>query len=597
MSFDPPGFALIVDPTGARRSQFGDWAYTVGGSLLFEKEDCVAYGFGVSKLGPAGWSDNGTAGVLLGELRTADETAAGGGWYQGNAEPLALMFTQYGAAGLRSVEGLFCCATWNQASQRLTLFRDPSSARAIYWYKGEGWLAVATRLDLLVRQPGIRRNIGRRGLVEYLRFLDVSPPNTIYDGVVAIEPGVPTILSVDGGTFAEEELAVQKETEQSTTNQGAFENAVDALDEALQQSIAARLMPDMLTGISLSGGVDSSLLCAIGAGLDPDRVAAFTLGFDERAFDESPTATSVAEHLRMTHHRFSYTLDDYFARFPEFAGRIDLPFADPAGLPTLMFFEDVQQTTNLLLDGTGADTLVGVIPARHTRIATQYVSRLPRAVRRLVGGILGRLPIASEYSALWDFDSPEDLLIRWKGWTRDEIAILCNTEVDLHDTRFFRLYRDFSRHDHFERYSALLGNLPDDRVHQAAELTGLAVRFPYWDHQVEAVIQTLPRNFRSTEDEPKRLLRALLSRYVPRELWEQPKHGFDFPFLALMRHNDNALIDRYLAPAIVKEFAIVDAKTVATYVDRFVGGDDGLAFRVWGLVVLFAWLEHHFAAR
>jgi asparagine synthase (glutamine-hydrolysing) len=246
-----------------------------------------------------------------------------------------------------------------------------------------------------------------------------------------------------------------------------------------------------------------------------------------------------------------------------------------------------------VLDGTGADTLLGVMPARHLRIATQYAALLPRALRHAIAGVLRRIPGTAGYAPVFDFDAPEDLLIRWKGWTRDEIAALTGAPVDFGDTRFFRIYRRFAPAEHFERYSALLGNLPDDRVHQAAELTGLKVRFPYWDGRVEQLIRSLPRDYRYTAAEPKRLLRALLGRYVPRHLWDVPKHGFDFPFVALLQYDSFALVRRYLDTGRLKRQGLVEARMVDEYIEAFEAGDSGLGFRIWALVVLFAWLEHH----
>jgi asparagine synthase (glutamine-hydrolysing) len=207
--------------------------------------------------------------------------------------------------------------------------------------------------------------------------------------------------------------------------------------------------------------------------------------------------------------------------------------------------------------------------------------------------VLRRLPGTAGYAPVFDFDAPEDLLIRWKGWTREEIAALTGAPVDLDHTRFFRVYRQFARGDHFDRYSALLGNLPDDRVHQAAELTGLQVRFPYWDRDVEQLIRGLPRDYRYTEAEPKRLLRALLGRYVPRHVWDAPKHGFDFPFVTLLQYDALALVRRYLDTGLLKRQGLVEARRVVEYVRAFQAGDSGLGFRIWALVVLFAWLEHH----
>jgi asparagine synthase (glutamine-hydrolysing) len=602
MLANPPGFLLIWDADGEQIPRWMAWAEARGANALFSSSPVVALGFGDTTNGPTVWSNDHGTGVFFGELYAPLSESSGGKppsaeTPSNHASVLAATYANEGSPGFRSLNGIFCAVVWDEKRQTLVLFRDASCAHPLYWMRAEGWAAAATRLDLLVDLPGVEKGVGAPGLVEYLRFLDVSPPNTLYSGIRSLEPGVPASFS---GKDLEYDHAApsRKPRDVATQNciDASFQASVDALDEALRQSVAERLLTTEQTGISLSGGVDSSLMCAIGASQARERVTAFTLGFDEEGFDESPTARALAGHFGIEHRNYVYSLEDYAARFKDFVSRIDLPFADPAGLPTRMFFEDCRKHTDVLLDGTGADTLVGVMPARHTRIATQYVARIPNAVRRFVGRLLDRVPIATDYAAIWDFDTPEDLLIRWKGWKRQEIESLCGRKVSLEHTRFFRLYRTFPKDAHFERYSALLGNLPDDRVHQAAELTGLKVRFPYFDQRVEAAIADLPLGFRFTDEEPKRLLRAVLARYAPRALWDLPKHGLDFPFLALLRHNDYQLVRRYLSPELLGRFDTVTPDMVTRYVEDFIGGKQELAFRVWALVVLFGWLEHHFAA-
>ena len=516
------------------------------------------------------------------------------------ADPAAVIPSAYALWGdglFDRLEGVYCVALWDHARGRLVLYRDGSCAKALYRHDAGSWAAVATRLDVFVDMPGVPRAIAPAGLHEYLRFLDISPPNTLYAGIRALEPGVPA--RVTGGNL-DHAAAVDAARSSERPNQyrerattPSFDACVDALDDALRASVAARLNRDGPTGVFLSGGIDSALLCAIAASIDETGVHAFTVGFDEHGFDERSVAAAIANHLGVRHHCHAYDMATYLQAFDDFVAGVDLPFADPAGLPTLLLYRDCRQVVDAVLDGTGADTLLGVMPARHLRIATEYAALLPSSVRRAVAAVLRRVPGAAGYAPVFDFDAPEDLLIRWKGWSRAEITALTGSPAIFDGTRFFRVYRQFARGAHFERYSTLLGNLPDDRVHQAAELTGLRVRFPFWDQRVEQFIRGLPLAYRYTEAEPKRLLRALLGRYVPRHLWDLPKHGFDFPFVTLLQYDAFALVRRYLDAASLERHHLVVPALVDRYVRAFRAGDTSLGFRIWALVVLFAWLEHH----
>lgn len=589
----PAGFAVIHDPEGTIAARSVRWAEGCGGSRVVDANPLTVIRFGAGRQGPAVWAESGLAVVVFGELDPL-RSASPAERQEAGADPARLAAVAYKSAGeaaFHGLTGLFCGALWDVERQQLSLSRDGSGARALYWYQGDGWIAAATRLDYLVGMPDVPKGVSRVGLHEYLRFLDVSAPNTLYTYIQAVEPGVTV-------HFRRGRVRVSGPAQQPALAQPeaglSFEDSVDALDAALQASVARRLAHGRETGVFLSGGVDSALLCAMAASIDPGAIDAFTVGFDEPAFDEGTVARDISSYLGIRHHCLRYAEADYAAAFAEFCGAVDLPFADPAGVPTLLLFKDCRGSVDTVLDGTGADTLVGVMPARHARLATQYAAALPPALRRVGSRLLRTLPGTAGYAPVLEFDRPEELLIRWKGWSRTEIQALCGGDVSLEQTKFYRVYRQFRGGDHLARYSALLGSLPDDRIHQAAEITGLRVRFPYWDEAVEEVIRHMPEGFRYSESQPKRVLRALLARYLPRRIWDRPKHGFDFPFQALLRREDHALVRRYLGPAQVARFGLVDAEMVGAYRTRFMQGDDGIAFRIWALVILHAWLEHHY---
>lgn len=615
---DPPlrgrsgAFAVVWDPGGAVLGRCRDWAARRGGAELWSAPSVAVFGFSAGDHAPrthgnlVSWAGPRTSGALLGELYHLDriQSALAAAGVRAAAEPAALIpagYAAWGAGLFERLEGVYCVALRDHERASLVLYRDGSCGRALYWHNPGTWAVVATRLDLLTDMPGVPRAIASAGLQEYLRFLDISPPHTVYAGIRALEPAVPVLVAAGNLGYAISVDAVpaspRPHQRRSSAITPSFDACVDELDDALRASVAARLDRDRPTGVFLSGGIDSALLCAIAASIDRDAIHAFTVGFDEGSFDERPVAAAIASHLGVRHHCHAYDMAVFLRSFDDFVAGVDLPFADPAGLPTLLLYRDCRRVVDSVLDGTGADTLLGIMPARHLRIATQYAALLPRGLRQAVAAVLRRLPATAGYAPVFDFDAPEDLLIRWRGWTKGEIEALTGTAASFDGTRFFRVYRQFPRHEHFERYSALLGNLPDDRVHQAADLTGLRVRFPFGDRRIEQLVRGLPLSYRYTAAEPKRLLRALLGRYVPRHLWDLPKHGFDFPFVALLQYDSFALVRRYLGADSLGRHGLIAPALVDDYLGAFQAGDTRLAFRIWALVVLFGWLRHHAAER
>jgi asparagine synthase (glutamine-hydrolysing) len=184
-------------------------------------------------------------------------------------------------------------------------------------------------------------------------------------------------------------------------------------------------------------------------------------------------------------------------------------------------------------------------------------------------------------------------MIRWKGFKRLEIEELCREAVSLEHTQFYRTFARFPRRAHLQRYSAVMACLPGERLTQAQRLTGAAIRYPFCEPSTWRFLCQLPPEFRHVPGESKRILRAVLARYVPREIWDFPKHTFDFPLQTFLSNDDFALVRRHVLDGRWLERGLLDFRVVQRYAQQYMAGEQRLMFRVWALVVLGAWLDAH----
>ncbi len=267
--------------------------------------------------------------------------------------------------------------------------------------------------------------------------------------------------------------------------------------------------------------------------------------------------------------------------------------ADPAALATLLAFEYCRSRFDTIIDGTGADEAVGIMPPRHVRLAVGCASLLPPGVRSRLAPLIRAVPSLSGYTPVVDFEHPADTMIRWHGFTRPEIEELCGEPVSFAQTHFYRTFDRYPRHAHFERYSALINAMPCERLNQALLISGMPVRFPFCDAEADRFIRQLRTDHRYLPGEPKRILRALLARYVPPQIWDSPKHGFNFPLREFLVAEDFLLVRRYLNVDRWRRAGVLSPDTVQRHARQFIAGDQGLTFRIWALVVLSAWLEKH----
>ncbi len=496
-------------------------------------------------------------------------------------------YEAWGPGSFSKLNGIYAIALWDKTSSKLYLTRDSHGVKSLYFHFSENsGLTFSSRLRDIFRRKNISPDINIASVHEYLRFLDISAPSTIYKNIFALEPGC--ILEADKNGYS---IRIMESAVQSIAPL-TLEEALENLDCLLTKSIERRLDSGK-TGFFLSGGIDSSILCALGSKIAPEGIEAFTVGFAEEKLNEMPTARKVAGFLGIKHHELYFNTEQYYNAFNDIVSSIDSPFADPAVIPTFLSFNYCKKHVDAVLDGTGADTLVGIMPARHIRLALKFPSQLPRYLRSGIASSMDLVPKLRHYKPIFDFDDPEELLIRWQGWKRREIEQLCGVPCSLRHTRFYKEFRKHRKHPPLELYSTLMGGLPDDRVHESALLSQLTIRFPFWDKEAKSFLSCLNPEFRYYKKTHKFILRELLNRYVPRSVWDKPKQGFNFPIEVLLKRNNFEVIRKYLSAGLLRENGFFNNEVVFSCADRYMRGDKSLRFKLWALIVFQAWYCSH----
>jgi len=505
---------------------------------------------------------------------------------------LAFILSEYlkkGKLALDLLDGSFTIVLWDSRNKVLYLCRDDGGAKLMYYFSKNNGLYFSNDLGTLVKIYG-KPSISNRSLNEYLRFLDISPPYTIYKQIYFLEPE--KVLSA--GTFG---LKARNKTNCGQEHIEKFdegaENYFRKFEEIFVESIKSRIDSGENIGVFLSGGIDSSLVCAIAAKIRKD-ITAVTVGFEDPKFDESPIARNIANYLGIKHEVLSFTPAQDFNAFFEFTRSIPSPFADPAIIPTFQCFKRIGSERDLIFDGTGADTLIGIMPARHVRFILNYSRHIPKKLRFWIANVLGYHKRASKHVDLFDFVDPAEILIRWSGWTRSEIVSLRRGTCDLSHTMFYQTYQNNPDKTPFELYSMLMGALPDDRIHQSSSIFGPEVAFPFFDRKVQSYVRKLPMKYRYHHGKSKILFRALLGKYIPERIWDVPKQGFNYPFEKLLRYNDSELVHTYLSDQSLKKHRLFEKSILKSYITRFFEGDPRVNFKIWGLVMFQAWYENYF---
>jgi len=320
-----------------------------------------------------------------------------------------------------------------------------------------------------------------------------------------------------------------------------YNEALIKTEELIRSSIKYRLLSDVEVGSFLSGGVDSSLVSAIMQQESHTKIKTFSIGFDDKRYDESVYAKDVAKYLKTDHYEYKFKVSDVLELIEDFDDFYDEPFGDASSLPMMILSKMTKDKVTVALSGDGGDELfTGYDRYFLTQNYYNKFSKIPKIGREI-------LSFFAKYSKI---DKLEKISYPLKNLTHESLYSVLNTSVkpwelntifnkdfiytifekeptflDLQDISMdFKTIDDFSRFD-FNRY------LPDDiltKVDRASMAYSLEARVPLLDHRLVEFAYSLPIKLKLQKGK-KSILKEILYKYVPKELIDRPKRGFSVP--------------------------------------------------------------------
>jgi asparagine synthase (glutamine-hydrolysing) len=527
---------------------------------------------------------------------------------------------------LEASEGMFALALWDRQLRQLHLVRDRFGEKPLFY----GWigdrLAFASELKALRRLPEFHPELDRDAVALYLRHNCVPAPHTAYRGVVKLRPGCMVTFSADTGpgdlpppaAYWSARSAV--EDARRRPRSGPPGVLVDEVESVLGNAVSARMVADVPVGAFLSGGVDSSLVVALMQQRSERPVHTFTVGFADRAFDESAEAAAVAGHLGTDHTLLRVSDADAADVIPRLPDIWDEPFGDISQIPMLLVSQLARSEVTVALSGDGGDELFAGYN-RHAWLERLWghASSLPDPVRRWVGGTLGRVPprlvdgAARATTVLpvgWQVrnpatklakvgkvlaaSGPEDAYLSLAShWDRAESMVLGSTPTmtTASDPSEWPALSGITEQ---MLWLDLVGYLPDDiltKLDRAAMSTSLETRVPFLDREVFDLAWRLPMDRKLRDGTTKWILRQVLYRHVPASLVDRPKMGFGLPIGPWLRGPLRPWAEELLGERRLRAQGLLDPVPVRRAWQQHLAGRRDLGYELWDVLALQAWID------
>jgi asparagine synthase (glutamine-hydrolysing) len=531
------------------------------------------------------------------ELRANLERAGHRFRTHGDTEVLVHLYEEHGLEFARRLRGMFAVALWDAPRRRLVLARDRFGIKPLYYRATARELEFASELRALPRGE-----IDLDALEAFLAFNSIPAPLTIFRDARKLPPG--HLLVWENGDSRLERFARPAPAAAGELREGDEAELIEELRARLRDSVRAHLVSDVPVGVLLSGGIDSSALAALAAEDSSEPLRTFSIGFEERSFDELGDARLVAERYG-TRHRELVLRPDAALLLPALAEAFDEPFADSSALPTYLVSQLAAEDVKVALSGEGGDELFG---GYYTYVADLLALRAG-GVARIARPLVERLPSSSARAS---FDYRAKRFVRathlpplerhhaWKEiFSPEARAELTGRRrefdpVDLYRARF----AETESADLLARLQDVdLGlYLVDDllvKTDRASMAHSLEARVPYLDPVVTNLALALPTRHRVRWLRKKVLLRKAVAPLLPSEIARGKKRGFSIPAAAWLRGELEPFARETLAPETLRRQGFFRPEAVARLLDDHVAGKEDLSRQLWGLLSFTLWHERH----
>ena len=518
----------------------------------------------------------------------------------------------WGESCVDRLRGMFAFALWDRDQQTLFLARDRLGVKPLYYAElASGHFIFGSELKSLKAHHELPKVIDPSAIEDYFGFGYVPDPKTIYKNVYKLEPGY--CLSIKRGSKAYQPRQYWdiNFTPRAVKDERAIE---EELIERFREAVKIRMLADVPLGAFLSGGVDSSAVVAMMAGLSNDSVNTCSISFGNPAFNESKFAAQVADRYH-TNHRLSQVDPDDYSLIDQLAGLYDEPYADSSALPTYRVCELAKKQVTVVLSGDGGDeNLAGYRRYRWHTYEDQMRTWLPDSIRKPAFGFLGQVyPKADWAPKILRAKSTFESIARdsMEGYFHS-VSVLSNElrsklfndqlKLDLQGYQAVEVFRRYVNKAPTEsslslvQYLDIKTYLPGDiltKVDRASMAHALEVRVPLLDHKLVEWMAGLQPDMKLRGREGKYIFKKSLKRYLPDDILYRPKMGFSVPLNTWFKGSLKDKVRDALLGTTITQCGFFNNSFIEQMVDQHQSGLRDYSSAIWSLLMFEAFLRNN----
>lgn len=516
---------------------------------------------------------------------------------------------------LQMIDGMFAFAVFDVKENKIFLARDRIGEKPLYY----GWLGdffiFTSELKSLESLKFLKPSINQEAIPAFLSNSYIPAPQTIYQDFYKLSPG----------EYIESNLASLKSNlvrplkywclsdslnEDRYYDQSLFQNSKEDIKNNLIESVNDQMISDVPLGCFLSGGIDSSLIASVLQSLSSDPISTFSIGFEEKKYDESKFAKEISQYLGTNHFETILTERDIMELIPTMPKVFDEPFGDSSQIPTYLVSRFARERVKVVLSGDGGDELFGgynryFFSNRYGKLATSTPSSIKNISIKILNLFKPEFLDAFEEKLNLRKFNTNNLANLQEKFVR---ALSSNTHDQLYDaltkSSIFKNFNNGASSFNLADYDLSssekmmvfdqLDYLPNDilvKVDRVAMANSLETRIPFLSKKMIESSWKIHKNFKIRGMKGKFIIREILKDYLPETLFDRPKQGFALPIDMWLRTSLKDWAGDMIAYGKNRHDDVVDFNVVESLFNSHCKNEKNFHSDLWNILMLISWLQ------
>lgn len=532
-----------------------------------------------------------------------------------DTEVVLALYIEFGERCVDHLIGMFAFSIFDKQEKVLFITRDRFGEKPLYYHYSRDIFIWSSELKSIMEVNPSLKEVSQESVDLYFALSYIPAPKTIYKNIYKLEPGYYIKFNVTTFEF-------NKVQYWDLGNLGGVEEkildysvAMDRVNDLLFDSVEKRMLADVELGAFLSGGVDSAIIAAIMSKISSTKIKTFTIGFNNKRYDETVRAKLIGKHIKSEHYHYQLDYNDMLAKSDYIIENYDEPFADPSSIPFYFLSKFSRNHIKVALTGDGGDEVFG-------GYNKYLLYTIGKKINKFVPvGILKRL--LEVYCLLFDnLDSKSRITMLRKfldsissdtlnshlsiiqlGFRNEELTkILLDRDGKTILHTLNKILGDLRNNCHSDfqkiRYADFKISLDGDlltKVDRASMLNSMECRAPFLDHKLVDFVFGLPDDFLIRGNNKKRILKDSFKWAVPPGYFQSPKSGFELPIASWFRCELKSDLENNINKDILTSQNYINASHALKLYSEHQSGYQDHSWKLWTLYVFQKWYARNIA--